>query len=50
MSYTTKAAEYLRGGGATNDEKDFFFVAHLKMVGQKACHEVYRFWARLLRH
>ena len=25
MVYTTKAAEYLRGGGATNDEIDCFF-------------------------
>ena len=24
MAYTTKAAEYLRGGGASNDEMDFF--------------------------
>ena len=25
MAYTTKAAEYLRGGGATNNETDDFF-------------------------
>ena len=34
MAYTTKAAEYLRGGGATNNETDDFFfisVAHLKV-------------------
>ena len=37
MAYTTKAAEYLRGSGATNDEIDDFliFEAHLKMVGKK---------------
>ena len=37
---------------ATNDEIDdfFIFVAHLKMVGKKVRYEVYRPWARLLRH
>ena len=37
MTYTTKPAEYLRGGGATNDEIDDFFIfaAHLEMVGKK---------------
>lgn len=37
MAYTTIAAEYLREGGATNDERDYFFiiVAHLKMEGKK---------------
>ena len=36
MVYTTKATEYLRGGGTTNDEIDdfFIFVADLKMVGK----------------
>ena len=37
MAYTTKAAEYLRGGGFTNEKIDFIFifVAHLKMVRKK---------------
>ena len=37
---------------ATNDEIDdfFIFVAHLKMVGKKVRYEVYRPWARLLKH
>ena len=35
MAYTTKAAEYLRGGGATNDKiYEICFVAHLKIVGK----------------
>ena len=29
MTYTTKAAEYLRDGGATNEEVDDFFIARL---------------------
>ena len=29
MAYTTKAAEYLRDGGATKEEVDDFFIARL---------------------
>ena len=52
MAYTTKAAEYLCGGGARNDQIDYFFdfCSTFKMVGKKACYEIYRLWARLLRH
>ena len=37
MAYTTKAREYFRGVGATNDEIHgfFFIVANLKMLGKK---------------
>ena len=38
MAYTAQAAEYSRGGGATNGKMDYFFfifVAHLKMAGKK---------------
>ena len=52
MAYTTKAAEYLRGGGARNDQIDYFFdfCSTFKNGGKKACYEIYRLWARLLRH
>ena len=52
MTYTTKPAEYLRGGGATNDEIDdfFYFCSTFRDGGKKARYEVYRLWARLLRH
>ena len=39
MVYTAKAAEYLRGVGATNNKiEDFFFIsiANLKMVRKKS--------------
>ena len=52
MAYTTKVAECLRGGGATNYETDdfFYFCSTFKDRGKKARYEVYRLWARLLRH
>ena len=45
MAYTTKAAEYLRGGGATNDEIDDFlnFCSTFKDGKKKARYEVYSF-------
>ena len=51
MAYCTKAVEYLRGNGVTNDEIDIFFifVAHLKMVRKKPVIRC-RLWTRLLRH
>ena len=52
MAYTTKAEEYLRGGGATNDKIAdlFYFWSTFKVGGKRAHYEVYRLWARLLRH
>ena len=52
MAYTTKAAEYLRGSGATNDEIDDFFDfwSAFKDGGKKNCYKVYRLCARLLSH
>ena len=52
MAYTTKAAKYLRGGGATNNEiyDSLNFCSIFKDGGKKARYEVYRLWARLLRH
>ena len=52
MTYTIKAAEYLRGCGATNDEIDdcFDFCSTIEDGGKKVRYEVYRLWARLLRH
>ena len=52
MAYTTKAAEYLRGSGATNDEIDdiFDFWSAFKDGGKRNRYEVYRLWARLLSH
>ena len=52
MRHTTKAAEYLGGGGATNDTMDDFlnFCSTFKDGGKKACYEVYRLSAKLLRH
>ena len=51
MAYTTNAAEYLREGGATNNDIDFSdFCSTFKDGGKKARYEVYRLWARLLRH
>ena len=44
MAYTTIAVDYLREGGATNDERDYFFhyCSTFKDGGKKARHEVYR--------
>ena len=52
MAYTTKAVEYLCGSGATNGKiVDFFyFCSTFKDSGKKARYEIYRLWARLLRH
>ena len=52
MTYTTNAARYLREGGGANDETDnfFYFCSTFKKGGKKAHYEVYKLWARLLRH
>ena len=52
MAYTTKAAEYLRGGGAANDKTDVFFnfCSPFNDGGIKTRYVVYRLWARLLRY
>ena len=44
MAYTTKAAEYLLGGGARSDQIDYFFdfCSTFKNGGKKACYEIYR--------
>ena len=45
MAYTSKAVEYLRGGGAINDETDifFYFGSTFKDSGKKVCYGVYNF-------
>ena len=52
MALTTSVSNYLRDGGATSDEIDDFlnFCSIFKEGGIKARYEVYRLWARLLRH
>ena len=44
MTYTTNAAEYLREGGATNEEIDYFFdfCSTFEKGGKKAHCEVYK--------
>ena len=46
MAYTSKAVEYLRGGGAINDETDifFYFGSTFKDSGKKVCYGVFNFW------
>ena len=42
MAYTTKVAEYLRGGGATNDKiDDFFYFCSIFKDGRKQPPEVF---------
>ena len=52
MTNTQIVADYLREGGAKNDEIDDFldFVSTFKDGGKEARYECYRLWARLLRH
>ena len=44
MAYTTKAREYFRGVGATNDEIHgfFYYCSKFKDAGKKARYEVHR--------
>ena len=52
MALTRNVANYLRSGDATNDEIDDFldFCEMFKDKGKSGRYEVYRLWARLLRH
>ena len=52
MSLCQAVAKYLKDEGATNDEVDDFldFIGYFKDSEKKGRYEVYRLWARLLRH
>ena len=52
MAYTTKVAEYLHDGGATNDEMDdlIYFCRTFKDGEKKTHYKVHRLLARFLRH
>ena len=52
MAHTRAVTDYLRTGGASNEEVDDFldFCSTFKDHGKKGRYEVYRLWARCLRH